>query len=95
MSKLLETAPADVAARVAAVVPTDEDVLVMVSTDIAEDGACYGERWLALTAQRLVVMEEGRIVEQGTHDEMMQRKGVFYGLVEMQQQASKIIAIAE
>jgi ABC-type multidrug transport system fused ATPase/permease subunit len=40
-------------------------------------------------------MEEGRIVEQGTHDEMMQRKGVFYGLVEMQQQASKIIAIAE
>lgn len=46
-------------------------------------------------AERLVVMEEGRIVEQGTHDEMMQRKGVFYGLVEMQQQASKIIAIAE
>ena len=49
MSKLLETAPADV-------VPTDEDVLVLVSTDIAEDGACYGERWLALTAQRLVLL---------------------------------------
>ncbi len=56
MSKLLETAPADVAARVAAVVLTDEDVLVLVSTDIAEDGACYGERWLALTAQRLVLL---------------------------------------
>ena len=46
-------------------------------------------------AQRLVVMDEGRIVEQGTHEELMRRKGVFHDLVEMQQEASKIIAIAE
>ncbi|HCL27422.1 MAG TPA: hypothetical protein DIC52_03170 [Candidatus Latescibacteria bacterium] len=46
-------------------------------------------------AERLVVMEEGGIVEEGKQDEMMQRKGVFYGLVEIQQEASKIIAIAE
>ena len=46
-------------------------------------------------AERLVVMDEGRIVEQGTHAELMRRKGVFRDLVKMQQQASKIIAIAE
>lgn len=42
-----------------------------------------------------MVMDEGRIVEQGTHAELMQRKGVFRDLVKMQQEASKIIAIAE
>jgi ATP-binding cassette subfamily B protein len=46
-------------------------------------------------AERIVVMDEGRIVEQGTHEELMQRKGVFHDLVEMQQEASKIIAISE
>ncbi len=46
-------------------------------------------------AGRLVVMDEGRIVEQGTHAELMQRQGVFHDLVKMQQEASKIIAIAE
>lgn len=46
-------------------------------------------------AERLVVLDEGRIVEQGTHEELMRRKGVFHDLVEMQQEASKIIAIAE
>jgi len=45
-------------------------------------------------AERLVVMDEGRIVEQGTHAELMRRQGVFYDLVKMQQEASKIIAIA-
>ena len=46
-------------------------------------------------AERLVVLDEGRIVEMGTHRELMQRRGVFHDLVEMQQEASKIIAIAE
>ena len=74
MSKLLETAPADVAARVAAVVLTDEDVLVLVSTDIAEDGACYGERWLALTAQRLVLLTSDDESVCIRVDEMWKRK---------------------
>jgi ATP-binding cassette subfamily B (MDR/TAP) protein 1 len=30
-------------------------------------------------------MQEGRIVEQGTHDELLERKGAYYGLVEAQQ----------
>lgn len=46
-------------------------------------------------AERLVVLDEGRIVEEGTHDELMRRRGVFHSLVEMQQESSKIIAIAE
>ena len=44
-------------------------------------------------ANRLVVLEEGRIVEIGTHSELMDRRGVFYGLVQLQQQTSEIIAI--
>jgi ATP-binding cassette subfamily B protein len=46
-------------------------------------------------AERLVVMDEGRIVEQGTHEELIRRKGVFHDLVEMHQEASKIIAIGD
>ena len=44
-------------------------------------------------ANRLVVLEEGRIVEVGTHSELMERRGVFYDLVQLQQQTSEIIAI--
>ena len=46
-------------------------------------------------AERLVVLEEGRIVEMGSHEELMDRRGVFHGLVRMQQEASRIIAVAD
>ena len=46
-------------------------------------------------AQRLVVLEEGRVVEVGTHQDLMSRRGVFHDLVKMQQEASRIIAVAE
>ncbi len=46
-------------------------------------------------ADRLIVLDGGRIVEQGTHEELMRRKGKFHELVELQQEASRIIAIAE
>jgi subfamily B ATP-binding cassette protein MsbA len=35
-------------------------------------------------AQTIVVLSKGEIVEQGKHDELMARKGVYYSLVEMQ-----------
>ena len=46
-------------------------------------------------ANRLVILEGGRIVEIGTHNELMEKKGIFYELVELQQQTSEIIAVKE
>ena len=46
-------------------------------------------------ADRLVILEGGRIVEMGTHNELMEKKGIFYELVELQQQTSEIIAVKE
>ena len=43
-------------------------------------------------ADRLVVLEKGKIAEVGTHAELMAKKGEFYKLVETQAQTSKAIA---
>ena len=36
------------------------------------------------TAENIVVMSQGRIVEQGTHDELLEKEGAYYNLVEAQ-----------
>jgi ATP-binding cassette subfamily B protein len=41
-------------------------------------------------SDRLVVLEDGKIVEMGTHDELMEKKGTYQKLVEMQTELSKI-----
>jgi ATP-binding cassette, subfamily B (MDR/TAP), member 1 len=41
------------------------------------------------TADNIVVMAKGRIIEQGTHDELLKRKSAYYQLVEAQQLAAK------
>ena len=46
-------------------------------------------------ADRLVILEGGRIVEIGTHNELMDKKGIFYELVQLQQQTSEIIAVKD
>ena len=46
-------------------------------------------------ADRLVILEGGRIVEMGTHSELMEKKGIFYELLQLQQQTSEIIAVTD
>ena len=45
-------------------------------------------------ATRLVVLKEGKVVEIGTHEELVEKKGEFYRLVQMQQDMNRIIEVA-
>lgn len=44
-------------------------------------------------ADRLIVLDDGKIAEVGPHEELMNRKGIFYNLVNTQQQTSAIIGV--
>ena len=46
-------------------------------------------------ATRLVVLDGGKIVESGTHQELMDKRGIFYHLVQLQQEAAEIIQVKE
>ncbi|MDP6037657.1 MAG: ATP-binding cassette domain-containing protein, partial [Candidatus Latescibacteria bacterium] len=46
-------------------------------------------------ADRLLVMDAGRIMEIGTHQELLDKEGAFYNLVQLQEEISQIIAIKE
>lgn len=47
------------------------------------------------SATRLVVLEDGKIAEVGTHEELIEKGGIFAKLVQMQQDMSKIVAWTE
>jgi ATP-binding cassette subfamily B protein len=44
-------------------------------------------------ANRLMVLEKGKRVEMGTHDELMEEKGTYHNLVELQTKQSQIKAV--
>jgi len=44
-------------------------------------------------ATRLVVLKDGKVVEVGAHEELLEKKGEFYRLVQMQQEMNKIIEV--
>lgn len=41
-------------------------------------------------ATRILVLDKGELVEMGTHEELMRKKGIYYGLVMAQRQMSKM-----
>jgi ATP-binding cassette subfamily B protein len=46
-------------------------------------------------ADRLVVLKDGAVVEMGTHEELLSRKGEFHRLVEMQKNMSTIVGVGK
>ncbi|HEX9998083.1 MAG TPA: ABC transporter ATP-binding protein [Abditibacterium sp.] len=44
-------------------------------------------------ADRLVVVEGGKVVETGTHDELLAKRGAFYKLVQAQQAMNEIVSV--
>ncbi|NQT19428.1 MAG: ABC transporter ATP-binding protein, partial [Planctomycetes bacterium] len=44
-------------------------------------------------ADRLLVIEDGKVAEFGTHEELMEKKGTFYNLVQLQSRLSAIKAV--
>ena len=45
-------------------------------------------------AHRLVVIEKGEIAEMGTHDELLEKEGIYFKLVEAQKEMSQIRGVA-
>jgi ATP-binding cassette subfamily B protein len=44
-------------------------------------------------ADRLVVLDAGKIVETGTHEELLDMKGHFYRMVETQRASTEVMAV--
>lgn len=67
---------------------TKSEGVVQAALDVAAQGRTtivIAHRLSTIrTADNIVVMSEGRIVEQGTHDQLLEEKGAYFNLVEAQ-----------
>jgi ATP-binding cassette subfamily B protein len=72
-----------------------ESALFAHYADVAREGAGAGAITLMVThrfsslrsADRIIVLERGRIVESGSHEELSSRGGLYAELLELQSQA--------
>lgn len=46
-------------------------------------------------ADLIVVMDQGKIVEQGTHDSLLKRKGFYYNLVRQQEKQAQVEMVSD
>ena len=44
-------------------------------------------------ADRLVLIDDGQVLEEGSHEVLMAREGAFFELVRLQQQVSSVVAV--
>ena len=72
---------------------TKSEGVVQAALDVAAQGRTtivIAHRLSTIkTADNIVVMQRGRIVEQGSHDELLEKKGAYYNLVEAQRISAK------
>lgn len=72
---------------------TKSEGVVQAALDVAAQGRTtivIAHRLSTIkTADNIVVMSQGRIVEQGTHDELLERRTAYYNLVEAQRIAAQ------
>ena len=47
------------------------------------------------SADRLIVLEEGKLIENGTHQELVEKRGVYYKLLQLQSKALAMRGIGE
>ena len=45
------------------------------------------------SADRLVVIDEGKVAEVGSHEELMEKQGIFYRLVKTQQETTAVVGV--
>ena len=49
----------------------------------------------AVIASKILVLEYGKLVEEGTHHELMEKQGAYYKLFKLQEEALRFIGIGE